>query len=202
MTWLAAVASADIDVGSLLGGIGIGAIVGAALGYLNGERQRANDRKLRVLDHQHELALKQFEDKQRLRDRRLVTLQDGLTETVEGLVDLTEIVRQMRFGDAGREEADRANQAAGEHFNRARPRLILDPAGREVMETFRKVHIEIGALATMYRGQEALLQAHQPDAVRHGEEIAAQDRKIIQMLSDAVDRAQQIMEEAAQPVTS
>src|SRR5437870_762504 len=73
---LAASTSSGTDWGTLLGGIGIGAIVGAAVTgiftALNGKWQRDHDREMRGIDHgqeamaqtvrqQHELAVKQFE---------------------------------------------------------------------------------------------------------------------------------------------
>jgi hypothetical protein len=198
--WLAT-ASSGTDWGVLLGGIGIGAIVGSAVTgaftALNGKWQRVHDREMRRLDHQHEnelrafersrdIDLKRFEDKQRLRDRRLVILQDGLTEMVEGFVALTEAMGWMRYRGNRRDDADRARADAAKHFDLARPRLVLDPAGREVMETFRTIQTEL----IVWENTDDRLQ------------WAKMDPEIVKMLSDAVNRAQQIMEQAAQPVTA
>ncbi len=170
-------------------GLGVGSLVGsvavAATSLVGQWRQRIFDRNVRRDDRAHALALKQFDDKQRLRDRRLDRLEAGLTEIVEALVALTEAVGWLRFKGARKEEANRAKAEAAKHFDLARPRLVLDPAGREVMEAFRKVQTEI------------IVWENTDDRL----EWAKMDPKIVKMLSDAVDRAQQIMEQTAQPVT-
>jgi hypothetical protein len=88
------------------------------------------------------------------------------------------------------------------HFQAARLKLVLDPAGREMMQAFRDIQKEIGVANTMRHSQELLVQAQRPDAVQHGEDLAAQEQKVMDLTGKAVDRAQEIMEQAAQPVTA
>ena len=205
-----------MDLGTLLGGVGIGAIVGSAVTgiftALNGRWQRDHDREMRGIDHgqeamaqtvrqQHELALRQFEDKQRLRDRRLAELKAGLTEMVEAFVALTAEMQQVRLGPTHQQGANAAREEAVKHFEVGRTLLVLDPAGREMMQKFREINTEIILFATMQEDHRIMVQARQPEVVEHGLRMALQEKEVFKLAGEAVDRAQQIMEQAAQPVT-
>ena len=217
MSSLATNTASGTDWVTFVGAVGIGAIVGAAVTglvtALNGKWQRDHDREMRVKDyeqqtiareatHRQELALKQLEEMQRLRDRRLLELKAGLTEMVESFVALTEEMQEVRLGPANKQKASAAHEEAVKHFQLGRTLLVLDPVGRELMQKFREINTEIILYATMLEGQRVLVEAHQRGAIEHSEEMGRQEKKVFKLASDAVDRAQQIMEEAAQPVTA
>jgi hypothetical protein len=216
LIWLASPISQAVpgisDWGTLFGGIGIGALITGVLAYFRDKQQRRHDREMRELDHQHdtearaadhrqELAVKLLEDKQRLRDRRLVELKAGLVEMVEAFLGLTEKMQSVRLGDQRQQDADQAYKEAVKHFQLARTLLVLDPVGRELMQKFREINTEIDLFRMAVEGQARLVEARQASAVEHGEELGREEKKIFTLLSGAVDRAQQIMEQAAQPVT-
>lgn len=188
------------------------AVLGQVILLLNGRWERDQDRtlrekelaqavELRRLDHQHELTIKEEEDRRQLRDRRVTELRAGLTEMVEAFISLADLQHELYiYRDSRPEQIAEAEGSAKQHFNRARPRLALDAAGREVARSFREALLEVRQFRTMVDGQQTLLDAHADGAISHGEKLEAQRGKITDLLNAAVDRCQQIMDEAGEPI--
>jgi hypothetical protein len=184
-----------------IGGVG-GSVVIGGINLLNAKAERKHARDLKKQERQHDLQVRQLEDQQRLRDERLRLLRSGLVEAVDGVADLNKVAFLTQWGDQETRDKKAALASALAHYESARARLILDPAGAKVAQSILAIAAEIDHYSTMVGGQAEMLRAHAPGAEQHGEAVEQQRKKIDVMIQSAITTARQIIGELAQPISA
>ncbi len=90
--WVVIVAA--LGVGSLVGSIAV-----TVVGYINGERQRSHEQRLREEDRRHEREMAEAEYGRRMDKQRRKELRGGLASVVDAVLDLERWLNFVQWED-------------------------------------------------------------------------------------------------------
>ena len=199
---------AELIVG-LIGGLGLGAVAGALIQSratsTNVDKQLAHDIEARRLDYEHDLDVRRLEDQHRLRDQRLSRLRDGFLFLVQALLQLEEVLEEMKEGsEFVKGDIPRWRQLlleANRKADQARAGLLLEkigePAIRSYVDLTRKLQIHWMYLHDVELGR----QAASPDLPGMTRAYLNSQNDIEKAIVDQIRGAQEALAGVEAPIT-
>ena len=154
--WLAIVAA--LGVGSLVGSLAV-----TIVGYINGERQRAHEQRLREEDRLHDREMAEAESRRRLDERRREELREGLVSVVDAVLEVERWLNVAKWEDVpSQEKAALILDRAIGGFVKARAGLLLDKEGERIVRATADLSRDVDRYRYQLTERQELRRAAQP----------------------------------------
>ena len=165
-------------------------------------RQREHQMQVLALEQHHQLQLAAMQDTARLRDARLVRLNEDAKELARALFDLERLALLMQWGrSADRAEMERLELSARTRFESARAGLTLDPDGARLTTMFESLTRDIAQYQSMMQSHRVLVEARAVEqVVEHADQMEAQRKKVVEGIMAAAHETQDVLKAVAAPI--
>lgn len=201
----AQVASSSPDWLALAGGIGIGAILSAAINAvavsMAGNAQRQHEKELRLLDHEHDRRLQALADQRARRDYRATRIYVNLQAVVGLLVLLKDRVQEFRlFPQSYKPDVVPELAAAIDQLRTMRAVVQLDSVTTALFDRAGDASRNYQGFMTALQNWTRLRDAHHDSLEESTKKVARLGDKLAALIQEVLDEARAALAAAEAPL--